>query len=134
MLDQARPIAQMLQESNSVLPSEGPRLSTKDFKMIKELGKGSFGKVYHVVHNLTANHYALKMIRKAQIHQLKMVDQIKNEIEIMQILQHPNIVKLHTYFEDPTNIYLLMELAEVHHSKLSATCTRCSRSTASSTR
>ena len=34
----------------------------------------------------------------------------------MKILQHPNIVKLHTYFEDHTNIYLLMELAEVHHS------------------
>ena len=117
----------MLQESKLVLPSEGPRLCTKDFKMIKELGKGSFGKVYHVVHNITANHYALKMIRKAQIHQLKMVDQIKNEIEIMQILQHPNIVKLHTYFEDHTNIYLLMELAEVPNPKLSAICTRSSR-------
>jgi serine/threonine protein kinase len=134
MLDQVRPIPQMLQESNSVLPSEGPRLSTKDFKMIKELGKGSFGKVYHVVHNLTANHYALKMIRKAQIHQLKMVDQIKNEIEIMQILQHPNIVKLHTYFEDPPTSTSSWSSLRYTTTKLSVTCTRCSRSTASSTR
>lgn len=42
-----------------------------------------------------------------------MEDQIRNEIEIMQVAQHPNIVRLVTYFEDDSFIYLVMELAEV---------------------
>lgn len=42
-----------------------------------------------------------------------MIDQLKNEIAILQMVEHKNIVKMTTYFEDESNIYLVMELGGV---------------------
>ena len=42
-----------------------------------------------------------------------MIDQLRNEIAIMQIVEHKNIVRMSTYFEDESNIYLIMELGGV---------------------
>jgi len=59
-----------------------------------------------------------------------MIDQLRNEIGIMQIVEHKNIVRMSTYFEDESNIYLIMELGGVISSvlvfdKSSLTSTRC---------
>lgn len=103
----------LLPEPPTTLPSASGRLSTQDFKKEIDLGKGSFGKVCKVIHRSTSQPYAIKFMEKNKIIQLKMVDQLKNEIDIMQAVQHPNIVKLVTYFEDANFFYLVMELAEV---------------------
>lgn len=103
----------LLPESPVTLPSASGRLSTQDFKKEKDLGKGSFGKVCKVIHRSTNQEYAIKFMEKSKIQQLRMMDQLKNEIQIMQSVQHPNIVKLVTYFEDINFFYLVMELAEV---------------------
>merc|ERR1719291_1494862 len=41
---------------------------------------------------------------------MKNVDRFKQEIAIMKMMDHPNIVKLYESFEDHRNIYLVMEL------------------------
>lgn len=38
-----------------------------------------------------------------------------SEIELMLELNHPNIIKLYYYFEDDTNVYLILELAKSGH-------------------
>jgi serine/threonine protein kinase len=59
---------------------------------------------------------ALKVIRKIDIDGLKkhekdqMVNQLIREIKIQMFLDHPNLIKLYSYFQDEYNIYLLMEL------------------------
>ena len=106
----------LLPEPPTTLPSATGKLTTQDFKKESDLGKGSFGKVCKVIHRSTTKEYAIKFMEKSKIQQLKMVDQLKNEIDIMQVVQHPNIVKLVTYFEDQNFIYLVMELAEVNKS------------------
>ena len=35
---------------------------------------------------------------------------IKNEIEIMKMVNHPNITKLEDFFRDSKHIYIVMEL------------------------
>ncbi len=35
-----------------------------------------------------------------------------NEIELLKVCDNPNIVKLEDYFEDPNNIYLVLEYIE----------------------
>merc|ERR1712154_667394 len=42
--------------------------------------------------------------------QMKNVDRFKQEIAIMKMMDHPNIIKLFETFEDHRNIYLVMEL------------------------
>merc|ERR1712151_1492748 len=50
---------------------------------------------------------AIKTISKAQ---MKNVDRFRQEIAIMKIMDHPNIIKLYESFEDHRNIYLVLEL------------------------
>merc|ERR1712039_1146980 len=42
--------------------------------------------------------------------QMKNIDLFKQEIAIMKMMDHPNIIKLYETFEDHRNIYLVMEL------------------------
>lgn len=35
---------------------------------------------------------------------------IKNEIAIMKVVDHPNIVKLYEFFEDDDSFYIITEL------------------------
>jgi serine/threonine protein kinase len=56
--------------------------------------------------------YAMKVVAKKIIENSHMIDQLKNEVNIMSKLSHPRIIQLHTIFEDQKNIYFVLELAE----------------------
>lgn len=56
--------------------------------------------------------YAMKVVAKKIIENSHMIDQLKNEVNIMSKLSHPRIIHLHTIFEDQKNIYFVLELAE----------------------
>lgn len=104
----------LLPPPKTSLPSKSGILNKNDFKLLANLGEGSFGKVYKVNHELTDQKYAIKVMTKDRIKSPGMIKQVKNEIEIMQNIDHPNIVKLVTYFENDANIYLVLELGGVN--------------------
>ena len=81
----------------------------EDFDFIKELGIGTFGIVYLVVHKKTKVKYALKYIDKDDPENIKEKANFKREIEIMYKLNHPNIVKLYGHFEDNKYCYFIMQ-------------------------
>lgn len=86
-----------------------------DFNMTANLGKGAYGKVVKVKSKETEEEYAIKIIAKNFVKNYGMVDQLKNEINIMSTQHHENIIDLRTYFEDNFNIYIVLELAEDKH-------------------
>jgi len=73
----------------------------------KKIGEGSYGSVSKATAKGGGNVKAVKTISKAQ---MKNMDRFKQEIAIMKIMDHPNIIKLFESFEDHKNIYLVMEL------------------------
>lgn len=73
----------------------------------KKLGEGSYGSVCKATNKSTKATRAVKSIAKAQ---MKNLDRFKQEIAIMKMMDHPNIIKLYENFEDHKNIYLVMEL------------------------
>jgi len=74
----------------------------------KKIGEGSYGSVCKAKNKVSGTYRAIKTIPKAQ---MKNVDRFKQEIAIMKMMDHPNIIKLYESFEDRRNIYLVMELA-----------------------
>jgi len=75
----------------------------------KKIGEGTYGSVVRGKHRVTSKVRAIKVISKGQLNQ-KSMDKFKREIEIMKIMDHPNIIKLFETFEDSRCMYLAMEL------------------------
>lgn len=60
----------------------------------------------------TKEAYAIKMIPIAPLKKNDLIPQIVNEVKVMSLLNKcPYIIKLIDHFEDETNLYLVMELA-----------------------
>lgn len=97
--------------NNSVIKDEG---IYKDFVIKNEtIGQGAFATVKKVVERSTGDSYAVKIInRRRAIHaggKGAMLG-VNRELEILRKLDHPNIVKLKSFYEDVENYYLVMEL------------------------
>jgi calcium-dependent protein kinase len=73
----------------------------------KKLGEGSYGSVCKGTNKSTGAPRAVKSISKEH---MKNIERFKQEIAIMKMMDHPNIIKLYESFEDRKNIYLVMEL------------------------
>ncbi|KAL6177395.1 hypothetical protein ACLB2K_048921 [Fragaria x ananassa] len=57
------------------------------YYLIKQVGEGSFGRVYQAIDHLTGQHVAIKQL-KANCHPMSYLP----EVRALQILQHPNVV------------------------------------------
>ena len=73
----------------------------------KPLGTGAYGVVSRVKHRETGQIRAVKKVARKKI---KNMERFKQEIQILQLLDHPNVLKLYEYFEDNKNVYLITEL------------------------
>ena len=61
------------------------------------MGVGSFGSVFKIKHMSTQQIRVVKEIKKKKLSNEK---QLKNEINALMRLNHPNLVKLYDIFED----------------------------------
>lgn len=90
--------------------------SLSDYTILLEkdkcLGKGAYGHVTLVNHKNRAKKEAMKVISKRFVQQHGGTVLLQREVAIHKTLDHPNIIKLHDYFEDEKNVYLVMEYAE----------------------
>lgn len=64
------------------------------YNIIKTLGEGSFGKVKLAVHRSTGQQVALKIISRKKLISRDMAGRVEREIEYLQLLRHPHIIKL----------------------------------------
>lgn len=78
----------------------------KYYDVIKDIGKGSFGKVFKVRNKITGNMRACKQLPKTKLISMETFD---NEINIMIKADHPNIINLYEVFEDKRYVYIIME-------------------------
>ncbi len=77
------------------------------------IGKGSFARVYLVEDKSTKEKFAVKAFSKEYLlSQSKGKESLINEIEIMQVLRHDNIMTLEEIHESKNSIYLVLELLE----------------------
>ena len=77
-----------------------------NYDVIRQLGKGGYGKVYEVKNKKSGDIRACKHLSKATI---KNLEKFEREIEILIRSDHPNIIKLYEVFESQRSLYLVME-------------------------
>ena len=77
-----------------------------NYEVIKQLGKGGYGKVYRVKNLKTGEIRACKQLSKLSI---KNLEKFEREINILKKSDHPNIIKLYEIFESKRSLYLIME-------------------------
>ena len=96
----------MNNEKNENIITRDPGTLVEKYIKIKELGSGSYGKVYEIENKTTKEKFACKHITKRKICDM---DRFNNEINIMKQCNHPNIIKLYEIYEDQRHIDLVME-------------------------
>ena len=77
-----------------------------NYEVLKQLGKGGYGKVYRVKNLKTGEIRACKHLSKLSI---KNLPKFEREINILKKSDHPNIIKLYEIFESKRSLYLIME-------------------------
>ncbi|KAK7427124.1 Protein kinase [Neonectria magnoliae] len=81
------------------------------YKVLRTLGEGSFGKVKLAIHNGTGQQVALKIIARKKLISRDMAGRVEREIEYLQLLRHPHIIKLFTVIKTPHEIIMVLEYA-----------------------
>jgi serine/threonine protein kinase len=91
--------------------SKTPACRIEDFKPLKVLGQGAYGKVLLVKNKNTGKLFAQKELKKASIiMNNKNIERTISERKILsEITSHENIVKLFYALHDKSKLYLLME-------------------------
>ena len=65
------------------------------YSVKKTLGEGSFGKVKLAVHRVSGQEVALKIIARKKLISRDMAGRVEREIQYLQLLRHPHIIKLY---------------------------------------
>ncbi|KAK0658274.1 Carbon catabolite-derepressing protein kinase [Lasiodiplodia hormozganensis] len=83
------------------------------YQIVKTLGEGSFGKVKLAVHVVSGQKVALKIIARKKLITRDMAGRIEREIQYLQLLRHPHIIKLYTVITTPSEIIMVLEYAGI---------------------
>lgn len=82
------------------------------FERLEEIGRGTFSTVYKCKDPDTSEFYAMKIIDKIGLDSQSKIDQVSNEIYMLNRFSHPNIIKLHSHYEDEHSFYLIEDLCD----------------------
>eukprot|EP01062_Namystynia_karyoxenos_P062908 TRINITY_DN55762_c0_g1_i1.p1 TRINITY_DN55762_c0_g1~~TRINITY_DN55762_c0_g1_i1.p1 ORF type:complete len:1039 (+),score=290.03 TRINITY_DN55762_c0_g1_i1:109-3225(+) len=125
-VSQSTPSGTHVIETSRVCKGEDARgnKTINEYAVLRDLGRGSYGKVKLVVHLPTGEQRAIKIMRKSMLSRVhkgqdmasgaSALDDALREVAIMKRLKHPNVIGLHEVIDDPEcdKMYVIMDLAE----------------------
>lgn len=102
--NQVNELVHKLQVLSNLIPFE------EEYTIGKQIGIGAFSEVFECTEvNKPENVYAVKVIDKKIFKNIKK-EQIFNEIAILKLLDHPNVIHLINTYESKTHFYIVIEL------------------------
>ncbi len=82
----------------------------KSYQILKKIGKGLFSKVYMAVDE-KGNKVALKIIKKKNFLNKENIQKIIIEKEVLKLVEHPNILRLHRTIQTNSKLVFVLEYA-----------------------
>ena len=82
------------------------------YRVMQKIGSGTFGKVYKVLHTVTNQYRAMKVVKIDTINYQDDDKTFLKEIEMLSQLDHPSIIKIYEYYSDDLHYYVITELAQ----------------------
>ena len=76
------------------------------------IGRGTFGKVYLVLHEATNKYFAMKSIRKDVVLEHDSLESLKVEKLILLQVKHPFIISMDHVFAKEMRIYFVMAFVQ----------------------
>jgi myosin-light-chain kinase len=87
-------------------------VKVNDYLLMDIIGKGAFGEVFNCIKSNSSNKrekLCIKVIKKDLIHKYQLMNNIKNELSILKILKHENVVSYKTDFYYKNKLYVVLE-------------------------
>ena len=85
------------------------RYTQKDFKLLKTVGKGSFGRVFMVSRNSDDKIFAMKVLNKQKLIERNQYEHTLSERKILEDIDHPFLVGLRCSFQSPTKLFMVFD-------------------------
>lgn len=92
---------------NMLEPSK--KIGIEDFTLLKVIGRGSFGKVLQVRKKDDGKIYAMKILKKSGVVYKNQIEHTKAERQILQMLEHPFLMKLRFAFQTKQKLYIVID-------------------------
>lgn len=89
-----------------------PNKIIQNYRVSHLIGSGGMGEVWAGRHLYMDRQVAVKCLHPRLAANAEIRQRFKNEAVTMSQLQHPNIVRLYDYIEEPDGVYLVMEFVE----------------------
>lgn len=87
-------------------------IEMRDLDIMRTLGTGTFGRVKLVHHPKLKKAFALKQLQKAAVVAYRQQQNVMSEKNIMQMADHPFILRLHKTYQDRDCLYMLLEFVQ----------------------
>ncbi|KAJ5080786.1 non-specific serine/threonine protein kinase [Anaeramoeba ignava] len=98
---------------NQIIKSElHDKVSMKDFKKIRVVGRGTFGKVYLVQKLSNQEYYAMKSLQKGKIAECEQIEQTMAERNVLMRTKHPFLVSLHFSFQTEERLFMILDFID----------------------
>jgi len=78
----------------------------------KFLGKGGFARCYEILSSRGGAPYAGKIVPKSLLTKQNQKDKMSQEIALHRSINHENVVKFYSFFEDDNFVYVVLELCK----------------------
>mmetsp|Transcript_32145 Transcript_32145/g.70140 ORF Transcript_32145/g.70140 Transcript_32145/m.70140 type:complete len:357 (-) Transcript_32145:250-1320(-) len=108
-LNKRDPVAETPPATTAGNTLEEQYTSLAELDQKETLGTGTFGRVRLAQHIHNHKYFALKILKKSEIIRLKQVEHVISEKAILSSVKHPFIIQLHATYQNPENLYMLLE-------------------------
>lgn len=88
------------------------KIALEDYNIKQTVGTGSFGRVKLVLHTKENKYYAMKILKKVEIIKLKQVDHILSEVSILNLIDHPFLVRMTGITQNERYLYIVLEYVQ----------------------